>query len=459
MSAVTKPWRQFICRACGLIYDEEKGDADSGIAPGTRFEDIPEDWECPLCGVVKADFEPYVVVMMPAPSASAAPLAARGRGVANRGVAIRGVVIVGAGIAGWSAAEAIRRLDRDVPITMVTSCMGDRYHKPELSIALSRGMVPASLVRETATDAARRLGVRLLTETFVVGLTPATHQLRTTRGTLHYTHLVMAMGARPAMPAALPPALCWRVNDLAGWSRLQARIGDGRRRIAIVGAGMIGCELAEDFARAGHDVTLIDVQPLPLGNMLPEAAALRLRAGLAQTGVKFAGTRVVAGLTQSADGGKRMTLDDGATIDADEVVVAIGLVTDSRVARGAGLAFDKGIVVDAQTLETSARDVYALGDCISLNGAPCRFIEPIAQQASAIAHAVTGRGDARYEHRQPVVRLKTRSVPIVVHGTPMRDGEWRVLDDTADFLHMQQWRDGVAIATLQAGTARQAIAA
>ena len=49
----------YICRACGLIYDEEKGDPDSGIAPGTRFEDIPDDWECPLCGVTKTDFEPF----------------------------------------------------------------------------------------------------------------------------------------------------------------------------------------------------------------------------------------------------------------------------------------------------------------------------------------------------------------------------------------------------------------
>jgi len=53
----TMPWRQYICRACGLIYDEEEGDPDSGLAPGTRFEDIPDDWECPLCGVTKTDFE------------------------------------------------------------------------------------------------------------------------------------------------------------------------------------------------------------------------------------------------------------------------------------------------------------------------------------------------------------------------------------------------------------------
>ena len=54
------PWELYICKACGLIYDESKGDEDSGLLAGTRFADIPNDWACPLCGVTKADFEPYI---------------------------------------------------------------------------------------------------------------------------------------------------------------------------------------------------------------------------------------------------------------------------------------------------------------------------------------------------------------------------------------------------------------
>ena len=50
-------YRKFLCVVCGFIYDEEKGDADSGLAPGTKWEDIPEDWSCPECGVTKGDFE------------------------------------------------------------------------------------------------------------------------------------------------------------------------------------------------------------------------------------------------------------------------------------------------------------------------------------------------------------------------------------------------------------------
>ena len=90
-------WRKFICRACGLIYDEAEGDADSGLAAGTRFDAIPDDWVCPLCGVTKADFEPCddAPIQRRAVNAAGAPA----RATSGRGDA--GVVIIGAGRAGW----------------------------------------------------------------------------------------------------------------------------------------------------------------------------------------------------------------------------------------------------------------------------------------------------------------------------------------------------------------------
>lgn len=149
----TRPWRQYICRACGLIYDEEQGDPDSGLAPGTRFEDIPNDWECPLCGVTKTDFElfekPEITAIEQTVQFSRQP----------------GIVVVGGGLSGWSSVEAIRQLDPEVPITLVTGCRGDLYHKPELSVALSRGLSTEKLIQERGQDAARRLGVRLLSDT------------------------------------------------------------------------------------------------------------------------------------------------------------------------------------------------------------------------------------------------------------------------------------------------------
>jgi rubredoxin-NAD+ reductase len=348
-------------------------------------------------------------------------------------------------------AEALRALDPALPITIVTNCTGDRYLKPELSIAISRGYTRETIVRESGRDAAERLSVRLLADTFVVGLSPSLHQLRTTRGTLHYSDLVLAMGAQPALLSALPAQLCWRINELSAWSGLHQKLCDGPKRIVIVGAGMVGCELADDFARAGHQVVLLDLQSEPLAFLMPRAATERLRTGLEQAGVSFVGAVQVAAVTVASDGSKRVTTQCGRLFEADEVVAATGLVTDARIAKGAGLSFDRGVAVDAKTLQTSALGVYALGDCVSIDGAPCRFIEPISKQANAIAHAMLNIEYAGYEHTQPVIRLKTKSMPVVLHGLPVPGGIWETHEDTPDLLKMEQSHLGQLVAKLEIG--------
>lgn len=433
------PWKQFLCRACGLIYDEGEGDPDGGLPPGTRFADIPDDWACPICGVTKTDFEPYQRRAL----AAAAP-------VAVAPLRRPGVVIVGAGLAGWSTAEAIRAEDAEIPITLVTACGGDLYHKPELSIALGRGLSPADLRRETGAEAASRLGARLMSETFAIGLSAERHSLRTTRGTLPYTHLVLAHGARPALPACLDPALCWRVNDLAAWSGLHAELAQGPRNVAIIGAGLVGCELAEDLARAGHTVALIGAEARPLPELLPEQAARRLLAGLGGLGVRFLGSTLVNGLARRKEGDIALALADGTSLVAETVIAATGLATPSRLVRGAGIAFDKGIAVDPTTLRTSAPDIFALGDCISLAGSPCRYIEPVARQAQVIARAILGRESPGYAHAAPVIRLKTRSAPIELHGVPVAGAPWHVTEESERRLAMEQRQGGEVVAWLAA---------
>ena len=184
MSAAVQAWRQYLCRVCGLVYDEAAGDADSGLAPGTRFEDIPDDWACPICGVGKADFEPCT----PAPAVAPGLRAARGQRPAPHGTAGRspGVVIVGAGRAGWQVAQALRGRSATLAITVVSACEGDVYDKPTLSVAVSRGLAPDMLVRESAAQAAQRLNLRLMSGAHAVGVDAQAHRLRTTRGTLRY---------------------------------------------------------------------------------------------------------------------------------------------------------------------------------------------------------------------------------------------------------------------------------
>ncbi|MES2414419.1 MAG: FAD-dependent oxidoreductase [Pseudomonadota bacterium] len=408
MSMPVKGWELFICRACGLIYDEEKGDADSGLAAGTRFADIPDDWACPLCGVTKADFEPYV---MEAPARSTRSTTPKRSASSRRD---EGTVIVGAGRAGWQMAEALRARDAAIPITLVTSCNGDVYDKPMLSVAMARGMTPEKLARETGEATARRLNVRLLAHTQAIRINSAGRQLRTTRGTLNYRHLVLAHGAESRLPPQFPAALCWRINHLQAYSRFRGALGTSSQRIVIVGAGLIGSELANDLALAGHDITLLDVATRPLASCVNQDQADKLLQAWEKLPLNFIGGLQVSKITGAPDGVKQLHTVCGRTIDSDHIIVAAGLQTPNRLAASAGLAWNNGINVHAETLQTSVDGIHALGDCMAVNGEATRFIEPIGRQAQTIAAGILGHASIAYRHTRVPMRIKTSSLPLTV---------------------------------------------
>ena len=137
--------------------------------------------------------------------------------------------------------------------------------------------------------------------------------------------------------------MCWRINDLTSWTGLASQLKGGSKRILIVGAGMIGCELAEDLARAGHDVTLLDFQPKPLISLLPQVAAERLESGLTGLGIKFEGGLSVSSIQTTSSGMKEVKTNCGKVFEVDVVVAATGLNTEKRLAATGRLDFQNGI--------------------------------------------------------------------------------------------------------------------
>lgn len=404
-----RPFLQYICDACGFIYDEAVGDLDSGLAAGTRFEDIPDDWYCPLCGATKGDFTLYEapsIEALRARAGSTAPVAVRG--------GAPGVVIVGGGRAGWQMAEALRALDVALPITLVSACAADVYDKPLLSVAMARHLAPARLVKETGAEAAKRLGVRLLAHTDAVRICPETQSLRTTRGTLRYDRLVLAHGAQATLPPALPAERVWRINHLGAYQRLRAALGTAPKDVVIVGAGLIGSELANDLALGGHRITLLDVTTEPLARWQADRAGTQLLDAWKDLPIRFIGGVQVAGVEKIGDK-VRLVTACGQKVVADQVIAAAGLATPPRLAQSAGLAWDHGIAVDPATLQTSDPRIHALGDCITIAGQASRYIEPIARQARTIAAHLCGREPVPYEAKPAVVRVKTTSHPMTLH--------------------------------------------
>lgn len=445
-------YRRWICDACGYIYDEAKGDIDSGLMPGTRYDDIPDDWECPLCGLRKADLR-LLPDAPPAPPAASPAL----RRPAKAGSKSRGsddhLVIVGAGIAGWSVAEAVRAALPDKPVLLVSACPAAAYPKPALSTALAHGKSAEDLVQQDGAGKAAQLGIELRSETRVIKLDTAKRKLVTSKGAIQYGDLVLALGAgqRDLPLAGDATDQLLKVNDLLSYRKMRQRLDAGARRITILGAGLIGCEFAEDLSSAGYRVQLVDPAPRPLASLLPSGLAQELQQRLGEKGVSWHLGRTLDSLDRNGSC-LRATLSSGEAFETDLVISAAGLQPHTALAEKSGLRVAGGIWTDAD-MRSSDPHVFALGDCAAVEGRVYSYIEPIQRQARAIAGAVTGAADP-FRAMPPLVRIKTPSLPLTICPPPADLGASVVEQAANDDPHRVDYlQDGQLVGFALAGSA------
>lgn len=339
------------------------------------------------------------------------------------------VVIVGSGLAGYTVAREFRKLEPAAPLVIVSRDDASFYSKPMLSNALAAGKAPAQLAGASAAQMAEQLRATILAGREVEALDTDCRTLRIGAETLRYEKLVLALGADPiAVPLAGDAAAeVLRVNDLADYARFRAAL-EGRTRVVILGAGLIGCEFANDLAAKGYQVRVVDPAPQPLGRLLPTQAGERMRAALEAIGVQWHfGTTVAA--VNRAPSGLRLTLADGSVIETDVVLSAIGLRPRVALAQRAGLTVARGIVTD-RLLQTSAAEVYALGDCAEVAGHVLPYVLPIMQAARALAKTLAGQPTPVAYPAMPVM-VKTPASPAVVCPPPAIPGAWRLAEDPA----------------------------
>lgn len=425
---------RWICDACGYIYDEAKGDPDSGLPPGTRYQDIPDDWQCPLCGMMKSDLR----LLPEAPPVSATTPTANHKKTSRSRGGDDYIVIVGAGIAGWSVAEAIRRRDPQRPILLVSACKGLVYPKPAISLAISQGRRAEDLVDTDATSRAAELGIDVQTETRILKINTARKRITTTKGGIDYAKLILALGAHQReLPIAGDAAdSVLRVNDLHSFSKLQQRLTAEVKSVTILGAGLIGCEFADDLTRAGYQVTVVDPGERPLAGLVPKAMALELEERLSASGVSWKFGTTLQSLKHS-DNAQQVTLSDGSTFSTNLVLSAAGLIANTELAQKSGLAVDAGIAVD-NDMRTSNADIYAIGDCASVDGKLFAFIEPIRRQAEAIAADLMGEHE-RFMPIPPMVKIKTQTMPMsICRPTGNIDEEaWEIVTNNKEGCHFE----------------------
>src|SRR5262245_46074633 len=340
------------------------------------------------------------------------------------------IIIIGSGLAGYNTARGFRRLDATTPLLMVTADGGEFYSKPMLSEAFTAGKTPETIPNSSAAQMAEQLKAIVRPHTTVTAIEPESKRVRLGEEALEYSKLVLAIGAEqirlPLEGNAVDRVLT--VNSLVDYTRFRGTLA-GKDRVAIIGAGLIGCEFANDLSGAGFGIDLIDIAPQPLPRLLPAAGAALLREKLSAKGVNwYLGTSVKA-VDDEAGGALRLTLANGETLTAGIVLSAIGLKPKTELAQNLGLKVNRGIVVNRH-LETSMPDIYAIGDCAEVEGLVLPFIMPITHASRALSATLAGKPSPLAYPAMPVL-VKTHACPTIVSPPPGgAAGEWQVTADT-----------------------------
>ncbi len=265
------------------------------------------------------------------------------------------LVIVGSGLAGYTLAREFRKLDPASPMVIVTRDDGRAYSKPVLSNALAAGREPSDIASADAQAMALQLNADIRCEASVSAFDRKRAVLMTDRGEIAYDRLVLAQGADPISLALGGDASMdvMSVNDLAGYTRFRHALAPGGR-VVLLGAGLIGCEFANDLVASGHSVTVVDPAPLPLGRLLPAGVAQAFHDRLAQAGVRWQLGTVAERVDRAPDGSLRVTLARGVVLAADVVLCAVGLRARTALAARPSSAPYRAATVAAGTRPISA---------------------------------------------------------------------------------------------------------
>src|SRR3990172_9808421 len=322
------------------------------------------------------------------------------------------IVIMGRGRAGYTVARELRKLDKQTPLAVISADSAHFYPKPTLSNSLAINKAPENIPISSPEQMASQLNATVRPLTRVTAIDPTRHAIRIGDETVNYSKLVLALGADqirvPLRGNAVERVMT--VNDLEDYARLRAAIKN-KRAVAVIGAGLIGCEFANDLTGAGFKVDVIDVAGQPLPRLLPPEGGALLQRKLAALGVTWHLGVSVSAIDSNGDG-VRGTISDASSFDADVVLSAIGLKPRITLARAAGLKTNRGIVV-SRNLETGAPDVYALGDCAEVEGLVLPFVMPITHAARALGATLAGKPTAVAYPPMPVV-VKTPACPTIV---------------------------------------------
>jgi len=296
-----------------------------------------------------------------------------------------GIVIVGGGQAGLEAAAALRTLGYDGPVTLICEEAHAPYQRPPLSKDFLMGKQEADSVFLRALAYYEKHRIDLVLGDRATEINRGARLVHLAGGgTVAYEQLILAVGARNrALPVSgAEHALYLRSLDEA--VTLRQRLAEARHGVVVIGGGFIGLEVAAAARGAGKAVTVIEAAPRLMARAVsPVLSDFFLDVHRGQGADVLLNTAVVEVRPDC------VTLTGGWRINADLVVVGIGVVPNIELARDAGLEVSDGVTVD-EFLRTSDPDIFAIGDCAHHPRARLESVQNAVDQAKCVARAIMG---------------------------------------------------------------------
>jgi NADPH-dependent 2,4-dienoyl-CoA reductase/sulfur reductase-like enzyme/nitrite reductase/ring-hydroxylating ferredoxin subunit len=268
------------------------------------------------------------------------------------------IVIVGGGAAGLAAADMLRRDGYSGPLTMISADESAPCDRPNLSKDFLAGTAQEDWIPLRPDEFYRERQIDLILNARVTSIDTRERRVRLENGTSYpFGALLIATGADPVR-LTIPgePSIDVRYLRTFADSRAIVSRAESARRVLVIGASFIGLEVAASLRARGIDVHVVAPEHQPLERVLGAEAGRFIRAVHESQGVTFH-----LGTTVTRIDGRTAVLGDGTTVDADLVVAGVGVRPSVALAEQAGLAMDRGILVD-EHLETSVPGIYAAGD-------------------------------------------------------------------------------------------------
>lgn len=309
------------------------------------------------------------------------------------------IIIIGSGIAGVTFAEKFRTLSPESSITLLTKENYGYYSRPMLSRGFSQDGIEQSIIIKSF-DELREQNIRVLesvTVTEVDKVIQTVHIQGVMEETLTYDRLIIATGSAAFIPPPFQPYrgsfyLFNSLHDLIELRHKQKDILHGKKRAtkwAIIGGGLIGCEVASDLAVAGDKVSLFHAEARLMERQLVPEDSLKLLAVMQSHSIDVKFQQAVQAIEKVGDQTHILTQD--GTFEFDVVIVSCGFKPRIELAKQIGLETQRGIRVN-QTLQTSDKNIFALGDVAELpDNKLYAYILPIRKQALWLADYLSGQ--------------------------------------------------------------------